>query len=122
MFQEIEQELVSLNRDDRYLVYFAGDFNAHVSNLNDFISMDNYAAEQAELDTETRDVLDSEKQLLLLGIPGKRLTEDTHRPIYNNYGHQLVNLCKANGLYIMNGRIGIDSVCPQTTTTSHPTR
>ena len=55
------------------------------------------------MDEETRQPLDDvnvlrESQGLL-----ERMSSDIHR---NDYGYKLIELCKNNNLYIVNGRIG----------------
>ncbi|XP_041350956.1 uncharacterized protein LOC121369940 [Gigantopelta aegis] len=44
--------------------------------------------------------------LLNIGIPLQRASQDTSRP--NGHGYKLIDLCKNSNLYLVNGRVGED--------------
>ena len=116
-FQEVEREMLDLCRD--HLICLVGDFNAHVGNLEDFVSVDDYVREDVGMDMITFDNLDAESTLKVLGTPVHRCTFDTHKP--NNFGYRLIQLCKDHGLFIINGRCGVDQYSGDCTTTKNST-
>ena len=78
--------------------FFGGDFNARTGNLSDFIQPHNVQ--------EYTDVIDGSGDLFDILSCKPRKTRDPN--FINTFGRQLVEFCKANNLYILNGRTGSD--------------
>ena len=80
-----------------------GDFNARTGKLKEFICLDNFLANHNDFDDETRQSLEECNVLIDSNIPLERTSVDNH---CNNYGYKLIDLCRNNNLFIVNGRIG----------------
>ncbi|CAG2186310.1 unnamed protein product [Mytilus edulis] len=83
-----------------------GDFNSRTASLQDFndlVDTDDFLAQNLIDINEFSnvDILDK------LGIQRKRHSTDLN---VNTYGRKLIQFCKNNNMYIMNGRIGNDEV------------
>lgn len=101
-FQEIETELNSFK--DRYLHFLLfGDCNARTKNLPDFIEIDPYICRQ--FDSEEL-LTEFEQEITIFresnnNISIYRVNRDKSM---NNYGYRMLDFCKCNNLYILNGR------------------
>ena len=77
---------------------------------NDFIVPDENLFEVLKNnDSYLQESIHAVEKLKLFNIPLNRYSEDTGRP--NAYGYKLLNFCKDNGIFIVNGRTGKDSFC-----------
>ena len=103
-FIEIENELAQLC-ESRY-VCLCGDMNGYTGTLADFLDDERAVRDDNEL-YSFEDGIDS-TYFDEVDIPMYRITSDKHRP--NNYGHRVINLCKACNLLILNGRVGKDKL------------
>jgi hypothetical protein len=100
VFDKLNQELASLVEPDVH-VCLSGDFNARTSNLPEFTEFDEFV-----MDNEVETQNEEEVQIInKLSLNKCRKSKD---PRANNYGYKLLNLCKEQGLYILNGRAGND--------------
>ena len=100
-FSEIEQEFISFSNISKY-VSLLGDFNARTSDENDFVEID----ENRHVDNFITEFVENYTGLLNdLQIPLKRGSMDKMK---NKYGTLLLNFCKGNSMFIVNGRIGND--------------
>ena len=86
-------------------VIITGDANGHTSNLPDFSEFDNFLSEHFELDTVTTSSFDSCHKLSELNIPLYRKSQCNK---VNRLGTKLLDICKHNNLFILNGRMGKD--------------
>ena len=82
-----------------------GDYNSRTRTLKDFIEVDKYLSTRfhsdellPEYDTDLSDFQKSHISL-------HRINSDTG---INNYGYRLLDFCKTNSLFILNGRVGED--------------
>ena len=105
-FEEIQQELLDVNIDNKYYVCLLGDFNAHTGALDDFVKIDRLVFKETEADEATISFLDISEHMEILDIPKSRKSKCEGR--VDQYGTRLLELCKNNGLLIANGRVGID--------------
>ena len=106
-FIELENELVSLLKNERSIVALIGDFNSKTGVLPDFTFPDeSINIFDLDYDAEILEYLYDFEKLLQNDIPLQRVSECTCRP--NNYGHRLLEICKNNNIYIANSRIGLD--------------
>ena len=94
LFDQIENELIELKRTNSQICIF-GDMNARTGILNDFTSLSDNIESSFIYDEDS-----DETNLSDLGYPIKRTSKDKTT---NNYGFKLVDLCKSNSLYIVNG-------------------
>ncbi|CAG2208650.1 unnamed protein product [Mytilus edulis] len=102
---DIELEFFELQRTNKYICLL-GDFNSRTASLQDFndlVDTDDFLAQNLIDINEFSnvDILDK------LGIQRKRHSTDLN---VNSYGRKLIQFCKNNNMYIMNGRIGNDEV------------
>ena len=85
-------------------VMMIGDFNARTAELRDFTEEDEFLSEMFHFDEETSEII-FPSNIALLKIPVQRKSRDCHT---NNHGYKLVDLCKNNNLFILNGLLGND--------------
>ena len=97
VYLQIEQDILSHSVDYPYLAII-GDANSRTGILPDFIDI---VDDELDVDLIANDI----NLLDTLNIPRVRKSCDTQR---NNFGVQLLNLCKNTNLFIANGRIGAD--------------
>ncbi|XP_063436930.1 uncharacterized protein LOC134718363 [Mytilus trossulus] len=99
-FGEIESEYLELS--SKYdNIFMVGDFNARTASEKDYIFIDeNDKSNELEC-VSFNDVCN----LNLFNIPIDRNSMDKGK---NRYGNQLLELCKCNSLFIMNGRLATD--------------
>lgn len=100
----LENEIISMCSNYKY-VFITGDFNARTSHLNDFTQLDHFVSEMFEFDEDTVNFFDKTNYLERLNIPLQRASKDTK---INNAGYWLIDICKNNNLFIINGRFGQD--------------
>ena len=113
-FIDIENEMLSLKNNNTCCALF-GDFNARCSNLLDYDEPDDDLLGVLNYDSNTEltnEFYDFNK-LCLYNIPLQRNSMDNGR--VNDYGKKLIEICKNNNLYIVNGRVGIDKNVGKTT-------
>lgn len=100
-FNEIEQEYLSLSEQTKY-VCLLGDFNARTGTDLDFVKIDqneHLAYDISEFIEDFTGRLDA------LNFSVKRVNMDKTK---NRYGNFLLNFCKGNCFFILNGRVGND--------------
>ena len=104
-FTLLEQEVMSYCSEFEY-VFITGDLNAQTASMSDFTCPDTSLDKYLDLDQETINYFDQEAFLQRNNILVNRSSKDTKT---NNTGHRIVELCKNNNLFILNGRFGDDS-------------
>ena len=100
----LENEITSMCSSYKY-VFITGDFNARTSHLNDFTHFDHFVSEMFEFDEDTVNFFDKTNYLDRLNIPLQRASKDTK---INNARYWMIDICKNNNLFIINGRFGKD--------------
>ena len=105
-YDELERRLASLPKDSLALI--CGDLNARTNNLCDF---DNKFSSDSDGDLKQlvpKDTYESSDDIRHLFEHGylARSSLDKARP--NTHGKRLIELCKASGMLIINGRCGTD--------------
>ena len=100
-FSEIENEYLTLQRNYKYIV-LNGDFKGRTANEPDFIFIGENLC-----NIDLPELFDVNRVNILeeLNIPVNRTSQDI---VKNQYGNRLLELCKCNDLFIVNGRIGGD--------------
>lgn len=99
-----EQEMTSACGNDDY-VCILGDFNAQTGELTDFTSADSFFSEHFHFDQQTIDFFDQNCVLEANNIKLNRTSKDKKK---NNLGFRLIDICKNDNLFILNGRYGQD--------------
>ena len=84
---------------------FTGDFNARTAEMRDYAEKDDFLAEQFDFDEETSEFFCPVNKLVSLNIPLYRKSQDRHS---NNLGYKILDICKNNNLFILNGRLDKD--------------
>ena len=82
-----------------------GDLNARMARLKDYTCVVNFLSDLFDFDAETLSLFDKILILLKYNVPLERATKDCKT---NNTGNWLLETCKNNNLFIVNGRIGRD--------------
>ena len=105
-YQEIENELYRYTDRYEHILLF-GDYNSRTNNLPDFIHIDPYIS--FHFDADELD-LDYQKELSFFDqcnshVSIQRTCKDRNT---NNYGYKMLDFCKCNNLFILNGRTASD--------------
>lgn len=100
----LESEITSFCSSNKY-VFITGDFNSRTSELRDFTENDEFLADMFDFDTETVEFFSHINKLENFSIPRNRKSMDKHT---NNNGFKLLDICKNNNLFILNGRLDND--------------
>ena len=101
---KFENEISSKCSEFTYCMLF-GDVNAHTSCLTDYVMLDDFLTNQFIFDENVLHDFNSTDLLLKEGFPIKRISKDKK---VNTNGLKLLETCKSNNLYIVNGRVGSD--------------
>ena len=113
-FIEIETELTSFMQEHNKCAVI-GDFNARSGTLQDYTIPDDHLLQILQLDEEN-EVLDGLYDFKILdtaNAPLGRYSNDQGH--CNNYGYKLIEFCKNNNLFIVNGRVGKDKMIGKVT-------
>ncbi|MEW8547673.1 MAG: reverse transcriptase family protein, partial [Candidatus Thiodiazotropha sp.] len=106
-FNEIEAEVISfLNQYET--LFLIGDLNARTGNSEEFVTynLNRNVSDVLGIDNEVLTFLNEANEIYTnTNIDKTRRSKDKHR---NNFGAQLLEMCKNNNLYICNGRIDDD--------------
>ena len=102
--QILNDEIINMCSTTKSLI-LTGDCNGHTAELPDFISLDNFLADYFDLDNDTISYIDQTQTLTDNKIPLNRKSQDTK---VNSTGRKLIDICKNNNLFIINGRLGQD--------------
>lgn len=105
-FVEIQNELDSLRHSFGHILLL-GDLNSRTSKLNEYIETNHFLLNELHLD-ELKDVFDDELSYFeKFNISTQRTVSDGNT---NTYGYKLIDFCKSNSLYLLNGRLGRDQL------------
>ncbi|VDI70471.1 Hypothetical predicted protein [Mytilus galloprovincialis] len=99
-YSQLENEYIIFSNNYKY-VSLLGDFNGRTADDDDFVIIHN----DKHIDNLTDFIENKVYMLEELNIPKKRKSLDR---VKNGYGKRLLDLCKGNNLFIVNGRIGDD--------------
>ena len=86
-------------------VALTGDANAHTSQLPDYIIEDQFLADHFDFDQTTIDFFNKTNLLLKNDMNLNRISKDKKS---NSIGNTLLDICKNNNIFILNGRSGKD--------------
>ena len=110
-YLEMQNEINKYMLNSQNIILF-GDFNSRTSSLDDFVICDSFICDiqgNDELFMENQDVLNCFE---IYDIPLKRKTSDHST---NFYGQQMIDFCKYNNIFILNGRMDKDIETPKLT-------
>ena len=110
-YLEIQEELLRFCAESKYILLF-GDFNSRTGTLPDNLKFDENIFETINLNDLFDENIEILNKLNFYNVPISRVNTDD---IVNTYGRHLLELCKNNNLFILNGRLGCDQVEPKTT-------
>lgn len=100
----LESEIMSMCSKYKH-VFINGDINGRSSRLCDYTALDNFLSDMFEFDENTSRFFDKTEILENLRVPLERSSRD---PKTNSTGYWLIETCKNNNLFIVNGRFGKD--------------
>ena len=89
---------------NRY-VLLMGNFNARTQNKQDFLEKDEIFMHHFDFDKEMLCHFNAASILDQYKLPRERISQDK---IINNEGNKLMDICKYDNLFILNGRCGTD--------------
>ena len=99
-YLEIQQELFRYCLDSKH-VLLMGDFNSRVKNLPDFVKIDKYMCDVYGL----HDLYEENTNILnILEVNNISLNRHSADNTVNSYGYNLLEFCKNNNFFILNGR------------------
>lgn len=113
----IQRQLEILCQNSKYIVLL-GDFNSRTSNLEDIVQADEYLNDfygNYELTNESLQILHSFERYNI------SVTRENADSTVNAYGYKIIDFCKSNDIYILNGRTGSTSkfTCKDCSTTDY---
>lgn len=108
-YLEIQNEFDKFCLNSRYVLLF-GDYNSRTGNMVDFIECDKFISDllgDASFQAEREEIFQNFEKA---NLPLQRNNADSST---NAYGYQLVDFCKNNNIFVLNGRF--DSSNPRLT-------
>ena len=103
-FLTMENEIMSFCSKHKH-VMLSGDFNARTSEMRDYTERDDFLADMFNFDEETSEFFFPAGRLQLFNLLSDRKSLDKTS---NNHGTKLIDICKNNNLFILNGRFDKD--------------
>ena len=97
-------EITTMSVLHKYM-FLLGDFNARTTSEQEFIDADDFLAEHFGYDDTLNQFYNISSLLTQYGLEYNRSSKDT---LLNNEGKFLIDICKSNNFFIMNGRCGQD--------------
>lgn len=97
-------EITNMCVSNKY-VLLMGDFNARTHNKQDFLEEDKFLMHHFNFDKEMISHYNVASILEQCNLSKERTSQDK---INNNEGNKLIDICKSNNLFILNGRCGTD--------------
>lgn len=86
-------------------VILAGDFNSRIAKLRDFVPHDNFFFDLFDFNADTEATLNPHLRSENLGVSLNRCSKDTTT---NSHSLRLIDICRNNNLFVLNGRVGDD--------------
>lgn len=110
-FTEIQNELDELKDNYGHFILF-GDFNARTGIQNEFVEADAFLLDELHLDALECEYNTEYSMFEKNNISTIRSVRDK---CSNNYGYKMIEFCKENNFFILNGRLGYDKSVGGTT-------
>ena len=105
MFDNLLEDLVTLKEQYDTPICIVGDFNSRTGNLDDFVTIEDHVLRTINLDNIEEDIFSSKNDLESKCFEINRFNKDN---ICNNNGKQLIEVCRAADIKMVNGRFGND--------------
>lgn len=86
-------------------MYLTGDTNSRTGQMKDFVPVDNFLSDLYEIDEESHAFLNKYTILENLSVPLERSSHDNRT---NTHGMRLIEICRNNNLFLLNGRLFSD--------------
>jgi len=93
-------------------VLLTGDTNGHTSIVPDFTEVDHCISNIFHFDSDMTQFFNQSQALNLKGFSRVRTSVDNK---INNIGKKIIDICKNNNMFIINGRFGTDINCGSST-------
>jgi hypothetical protein len=103
-FLQLDHE-ISITCSEFKHTILLGDMNARTATLPDFTCIDDFCADIQGIDPDTLSTLNKSHILTKCNVPLSRKSVDKKT---NSNGLALVDICRNNNLFILNGRMGTD--------------
>ena len=97
--QLLEVEVSSMCIENKF-VYIVGHFIARTAERDDFVEADPFIADYFDFDNELYSYFNRSVNLSINHMSKTRLSQDK---VVNKLGKKLVDICKSNNLFILNG-------------------
>ena len=110
-FTEIQNELDEFKGNYGHFILF-GDFNARTGTQNEFVEADDFLLDELHLDALECEYNVEYSMFEKNNVSTIRTARDK---CSNNYGYKMIEFCKENNFYILNGRLGYDKSVGGTT-------
>ena len=110
-FLEVQETVFNCFRNSNNIILF-GDYNSRTSDLEDIVQIDRHLSERNGLEELYEDNLNILNHFHMTDMPLVRKTADKN---INMYGRYLLEFCKSNNIFILNGRAGADYSNPKLT-------
>ncbi|XP_053405613.1 uncharacterized protein LOC128558990 [Mercenaria mercenaria] len=101
-FELFESDIFAICSEYEH-VYISGDFNAQTAEMQDYTKNDDFLSDFFHFDNDTISFFDQRSKMENSGISLERKSHDKK---INNHGYKLIDLCKINNVFIINGRLG----------------
>ena len=103
-YLSLETEITTMCSQSSY-VCLTGDMNARTGVLCDYVLADPLIADLMDFDEDTSNFYNQAELLPTLNINQNRVSQNMKT---NNNGYKLIDICRNNNLFILNGRFGKD--------------
>lgn len=110
-YYEIQNEIFRYFSNSKHCILF-GDYNARCGNLLDYTMIDGSMSDMFDLQHLQNEEIDVFTNFNLFDIPLNRRNIDN---TVTQYGHNLLDMCRNNYLFLWNGRIKKDYLNPKLT-------
>ena len=105
MYSILLEAILKLKERYDVPICIVGDLNSHTGSLDDFVTIDDHVARSMNLDNVESEIFSSKTDLANKGFDANRYSKDS---TCNDNGHQLIEVCRAADIKIVNGRFGND--------------
>ena len=105
MYSNMLEDILKLKERYDVPICIVGDLNSRTGTLDDFVTIDDHVARSMNLDNVETEIFSSKSDLMNKGFDTNRYSKDITS---NDNGHQLIEVCRAADIKIVNGRFGSD--------------
>ena len=105
LFNSLSEDILLIKEQYDVPICIVGDLNSRTGTLDDFITIDDHVARSIDLDIIDSDMFSSKFNLDNKGFETNRFSKDN---VISANGKQLIEMCRATDIKIVNGRFGND--------------